>query len=142
MDPYLEKCRKYTSLGGSAQIISKLHRGGYRNLLQYYNVCGGSLWTANLNYVIHGRSHKENLDDLLNFVPETTKRHIKNPRIFRNGWIRCYHPLSTKGTGIDVFLFRNRKRTMLSFLNSVKGFHFEDGAGRWVSNRQSFFISM
>ena len=78
-----EKCRKYTSLGGSAQIISKLHRGGYRNLLQYYNVCGGSLWTANLNYVIHGRCHKENLDDLLNFVPETTKRHIKTLAYFR-----------------------------------------------------------
>ena len=31
----LEKCRKYTFLGGSAQIITILHRGGYQNLLQY-----------------------------------------------------------------------------------------------------------
>ena len=36
----LEKCRKYTFLDGSAQIITILHRGGYRNLLQYY--MGGS----------------------------------------------------------------------------------------------------
>ena len=75
----------------------------------------------------------------MNFVPETTKRHIKTLGIFQNGWNRCYHPLSTKRAGIDVFLFRNWKRTMLSFLNSVQGFHFEDGAGRLVSNRSSFF---
>ena len=31
-----EKCRKNTFLGGSAQIITILHRGGYQNLLQYY----------------------------------------------------------------------------------------------------------
>ena len=31
-----EKCCKYTFLGGSAQIITILHRGGYQNLLQYY----------------------------------------------------------------------------------------------------------
>ena len=31
-----EKCCKYTFLGGSAQIIAILHRGGYQNLLQYY----------------------------------------------------------------------------------------------------------
>ena len=36
-----EKCRKYAFLGGSAQIITILHRGGYRNLLQYY--MGGGL---------------------------------------------------------------------------------------------------
>ena len=36
-----EKCRKYTFLGGSAQIITILHRGGYRNLLRYYR--GGGL---------------------------------------------------------------------------------------------------
>ena len=36
-----EKCRKYTFLGGSAQIITILHRGGYQNLLQYY--MGGGL---------------------------------------------------------------------------------------------------
>ena len=36
-----EKCRKYTFLGGSAQIITILHRGGYRNLSQYY--MGGAL---------------------------------------------------------------------------------------------------
>ena len=30
-----EKCRRYTFLGGSAQIIRILHRGGYQNLLQY-----------------------------------------------------------------------------------------------------------
>ena len=32
----LEKCRKYALLGGSAHIITILHRGGYQNLLQYY----------------------------------------------------------------------------------------------------------
>ena len=37
----LEKCRKYTFLGGSVQIITILHRRGYRNLLQYY--MGGGL---------------------------------------------------------------------------------------------------
>ena len=31
-----EKCNKYMFLGGSAQIITILHRGGYQNLLQYY----------------------------------------------------------------------------------------------------------
>ena len=36
-----EKCRKYSILGRSAQIITILHRGGYRNLLQYY--MGGGL---------------------------------------------------------------------------------------------------
>ena len=36
-----EKCRKYTFLGRSAQIITILHRGGYQNLLQYY--MGGGL---------------------------------------------------------------------------------------------------
>ena len=36
-----EKCRNYTFLGGSAQIITILHRGGYQNLLQYY--MGGGL---------------------------------------------------------------------------------------------------
>ena len=36
-----EKCRKYTFLGGSAQIITILHRGGYQNLLQYYMGRGG-----------------------------------------------------------------------------------------------------
>ena len=36
-----EKIRKYTLLGGSAQIITILHRGGYQNLLQYY--MGGGL---------------------------------------------------------------------------------------------------
>ena len=61
-----EKCRKYTFLGGSAQIITILHRGVYRNLLQYYNGGGlpdllqyynggGSLGTPNLYYVIYGR---------------------------------------------------------------------------------------
>ena len=43
-----------TFLVGSAQIITILHRGGYRNLLQYYNG-GGSLGTPNLYYVIYGR---------------------------------------------------------------------------------------
>ena len=53
-------------LGGSAQIITVLHRGGYRNLLQYYMrggssrfitilQWGGSLRTPNLYYVIYGR---------------------------------------------------------------------------------------
>ena len=50
-----EKCRKYTFLGGSAQIITILHRGGYQNLLQYYNGGGWSLGTPNLYYVIYGR---------------------------------------------------------------------------------------
>ena len=61
-----EKCRKYTVLGGSAQIITISHRGGYRNLLQYYmgavfpiyyniTMGGGSLGTPNLYYVIYGR---------------------------------------------------------------------------------------
>ena len=51
----LEQCHKYTFLGGSAQIITILHRGGHQNLLQYYN--GGrvsrdpkfvlrNIWTA------------------------------------------------------------------------------------------------
>ena len=62
-----EKCRKYTFLGGSAQIITILQRGGYQNLLQnymggglpdllqYYKGEGGSLGTPNLYYVIYGR---------------------------------------------------------------------------------------
>ena len=61
-----EKCRKYTFLGGSAQIYMILHRRGYRNLLQYYmggpsrsitilQWGGGSLGTPNLYYVINGR---------------------------------------------------------------------------------------
>ena len=62
-----EKCRKYTFLGGSAQIITILHMGGYQNLLQYYMGGGpsqfitilkwgaGSLRTPNLYYVIYGR---------------------------------------------------------------------------------------
>ena len=41
-----EKCCKYTFLGGSAQIITILHRGGYQNLLQYYN--GGTAPYKNL----------------------------------------------------------------------------------------------
>ena len=54
-----EKCRKYTFLGGSAQIITILHRGGYQNLLQYY--MGGvsrdpkfvlrNIWTAPKSYL-------------------------------------------------------------------------------------------
>ena len=36
-----EKCRKYTFLDGYARIITILHRGGYRNLLQHY--MGGGL---------------------------------------------------------------------------------------------------
>ena len=36
-----EKCRKYTFLGGSAQIITILHRGGHWNLLQNYKGGGG-----------------------------------------------------------------------------------------------------
>ena len=53
-------------LEGSAQIITILQRGGYRNLLQYhmggglpdllqYYKGGGSLGTPNLYYVIYGR---------------------------------------------------------------------------------------
>ena len=36
-----EKCHKFKFLDGSLQIITILHRGGYRNLLQYY--MGGGL---------------------------------------------------------------------------------------------------
>ena len=62
-----EKCRKYTFLGGSAQIITILHRGVikiYYNITWggvfpiYYNITmggGGSLGTPNLYYVIYGR---------------------------------------------------------------------------------------
>ena len=38
----------------SAQIITILHTGVFRNLLQYY-MGGGSLGTPNLHYVIYGR---------------------------------------------------------------------------------------
>ena len=38
----LEKYYEYVFLGGSAQIITILHRGGYRHLLQYYMGRGGS----------------------------------------------------------------------------------------------------
>ena len=31
-----EKCRKYTFLGGTVQIITILHRFFFRNFLQYY----------------------------------------------------------------------------------------------------------
>ena len=31
------KCRKYTFLGGSFQIVTILHSGGCQNLLQYYS---------------------------------------------------------------------------------------------------------
>ena len=59
------KCRKYTFLGGSFQIITILHSGGCQNLLQYYmggssrfitilQWGGGSLGTPNLYYVIYG----------------------------------------------------------------------------------------
>ena len=34
-----EKCRKYTFLGGSAQIITILHRGGVIQI--YYNITWG-----------------------------------------------------------------------------------------------------
>ena len=48
-----EKCRKYTFLGGSSQIITILH-GGVSEI--YYNITwGGSLGTPNLYYVIYGR---------------------------------------------------------------------------------------
>ena len=61
-----EKCRKYTFLGGSAQIITILHRGlsKFITILHgggvfpiYYNITmgGGSLGTPNLYYVIYGR---------------------------------------------------------------------------------------
>ena len=60
-----EKCRKYTFLGGPAQIITLLHWGGYQNLFQYdiggssrfitILQWGGSLGTPNLYYVIYGR---------------------------------------------------------------------------------------
>ena len=42
-----EKCCKYTFLGGSAQIITILHREGYRNLLQYYMGRGSLTLTGN-----------------------------------------------------------------------------------------------
>ena len=53
-----EKCRKYTFLGRSAQIITILHRGGSQNLLQYYMGRGGVFPIyyniTNLYYVIYG----------------------------------------------------------------------------------------
>ena len=45
-----EKCRKYTFLGGSAQIITILHRGGYQNLLQYYMGGGSSQFITILQW--------------------------------------------------------------------------------------------
>ena len=56
---YSEKCRKYMFSGGSAQSITILHRGGYQNLLQYYNGGGGVSWAPNLYYVIYGRPLNE-----------------------------------------------------------------------------------
>ena len=49
-----EKCRKYTFLGGSAQIITILHKGVIKI---YYNITWGvgSFGTPNLYYVIYGR---------------------------------------------------------------------------------------
>ena len=49
-----EKCRKYAFLGGSAQIITILHRGGYRNLLQYY--MGGGVFPIYYNITMGGVS--------------------------------------------------------------------------------------
>ena len=69
------KCRKYTFLGGSAQIITILHRGVIKI---YYNITWGgvfsinykitmggrgSLGTPNLYYVIYGRPLMENPPD-------------------------------------------------------------------------------
>ena len=81
-----EKCRKYTFLGGSAQIITISHGGvieiyynitwggGLPNLLQYYKG-GGSLGTPNLYYVIYGRpltiamaDHWNAAQDFLRFI--------------------------------------------------------------------------
>ena len=45
-----EKCRKYSFLGGSAQIIPILHRGGYRNSLKYY--MGGGVFLIFYNITI------------------------------------------------------------------------------------------
>ena len=45
-----EKCCKYTFLGGSAQIITILHRGGYQNLLQYYMGGGSSQFITILQW--------------------------------------------------------------------------------------------
>ena len=47
-----EKCRKCMFLGGSAQIIMILHRGGYRNLLQYY--LGGGVLPIYYNITMGG----------------------------------------------------------------------------------------
>ena len=47
-----EKCRKYTFLGGSAQIITILQRGGYQNLLQYY--MGGGVFPIYYNITMGG----------------------------------------------------------------------------------------
>ena len=43
----LEKMSQIHVLGGSAQIITILHRGGYRNLLRYYLIFVlSNVWTA------------------------------------------------------------------------------------------------
>ena len=81
-----EKCRKYTFLGGSAQIITILHRGGYQNLLQYYmgggssrfitilqGGGGGSLGTPNLYYVIYGRPLMNKIPSKLEVAPHALK---------------------------------------------------------------------
>ena len=54
-----EKCRKYTFLGGSAQIITILHRGGYQNLLQYYKFVLRNIWTAPNVSDVDGDEHGE-----------------------------------------------------------------------------------
>ena len=96
-----EKCRKYTFLGGSAQIITILHRVGYRNLLQYYmggglpdllqyyNGGGGSLGTPNLYYAIYWRPLiclKRFFESLCLFIWEKNSRQWKElPEISR--WV-------------------------------------------------------
>ena len=90
-----EKCCKYTFLGGSAQIITILHRGGYRNLLQYY--MGGSTrfitisqWggaSRDPKFVlrnIYGRPHSKNVSLLFQYMHTaqdlrhaSTQKHLR-----------------------------------------------------------------
>ena len=78
-----EKCRKYTFLGGSSQIITILHGGVseiYYNITWgggvfpiYYNITwGGSLGTPNLYYVIYGRPLTPSIPSTFLITPHWT----------------------------------------------------------------------
>ena len=80
-DANSEKCCKYMFLGESAQIITILQRGGYRNLLQYYK--GGGL--PNLLQYYKGGVSWDPKFVLRNIwtAPNTQQKH-RNPK--RNSW--------------------------------------------------------